>query len=107
MRNRLDILKDIDVLYNNCESCEFNNRMNQDKCKPCPIYAQLNALGDELSSVKSTRIQSILNKGRDMRASEIDYLFDQDVSKESICKAMKMTHRTFEKIYKNMKGITV
>lgn len=68
------------------------------KCKGCEICDRIN----ELQSLEY-RYRHLLDKGTDLKPSEIKILIDKGIDKEIIRKKMKMSNQEFYKMLKNLK----
>src|SRR5690625_4430995 len=106
---RLKILQEIDKLQNeHCLKSDIHNKKYNNAssgtniCRTkCKVGKEMQKLGDKLLSIGSEkrrrRIKETLKKGRDMTASDIEYLKSQEVSGTKIARAMKMDKkRVFE-----------
>ncbi|CDQ22606.1 hypothetical protein [Halobacillus karajensis] len=98
--DRLETLDKIDQLSKgHCRKCPHNNEKTLKNCQACPVFAELNKLGESLKKPRK-RVGELLDKGYDMKLSEIDELREMGITLQEIADAMGISKPKLEGILK-------
>jgi hypothetical protein len=76
-----------------------------DKCKGCPLCTEIKQLRKQLERDPVIKFKYILDKGLDMKRSDLVILLENLVPKKAILKALGITQQEFWEMIKNL-GLT-